>query len=478
MKPSAAEACVLSLFAGYEGLGLALEEVLNVTPRYVADIDPGPCKVLAFRYPHVPNLGDVTKVNWATLTGVRIICGGSPCQDISSAGKQRGMRDGTRSNLWIEMREAIRTLRPELVVWENVNAARTTDAATQLLPDQFDDAIRHHLTVSRETCDVTIRARHQRAADRLMEYRAGRLGVPFPQPALRALGRVLGDLASLGFDAEWVSVPASGVGCAHLRWRVFVVAWPADAPSNPGWVGHRIALTTADPNNATTDRERPREESRQGGRRAADSGPVGLNVPTPVARDVKGHNVRRDKTCLTGALLPTPSVADSVGGHERRGGARGDELLLKGIAKMLPTPTAMDSQSSGGNPDTTGSHGVTLTDATARQPERWGEYAAAIHRAEAAFGPAPSAAEVADMHGYRTSCPCTPTKHHPKRGSRRLSCRFDEWLMGLVPGWVTDVPGVTHAEALKMCGNGVVPAQAAFAIRLCIRRALAEAMAA
>ena len=77
-------------------------------------------------------------------------------------------------------------------------------------------------------------------------------------------------------------------------------------------------------------------------------------LPTPTSRDHKGRNQRDDETCLPGAvgnLLPTPSAADGLGGHERRGGARTDELLLAGVAKdvtrLLPTPTAMDSASSG-----------------------------------------------------------------------------------------------------------------------------------
>ena len=205
------EPCVLSLFAGYGGLDRALEEVLDVTPVYVSDIEPGPSKVLAYRYPDAPNLGDVTKVTWSELTCVRVICGGSPCQDISTAGKRAGMREGTRSNLWVEMRDAIATLRPELVIWENVHAARSADAASALEP-----------------CPGCVG------------------GADDAEPVLRALGRVLGDLAELGFDAEWVSVPAAGVGCAHLRWRVFVVAWPADAPNDPRWIGHRTARTPTD----------------------------------------------------------------------------------------------------------------------------------------------------------------------------------------------------------------------------------------
>lgn len=85
--------------------------------------------------------------------------------------------------------------------------------------------------------------------------------------------------------------------------------------------------------------------------------------------------------------------------------------------------------------------------------DRWGEYVAAIARHEQAFGrPAPE-----------------PTEPGPK-GNPRLSARFCEWMMMLPAGWVTDVPGVTRNQALKALGNGVVPPQAAAALRLMLNR--------
>lgn len=165
-----------SLFSGYGGIDIAVAEAFGARTAWVSDIDPGPCKVLERRFPGVPNLGDITKIDWADVEPVDILSGGSPCQDLSAAGRRAGMTEGTRSNLWVQMREAIATLRPKLVVWENVMGALSARAASEL------------------------------------ESVEGRVGDGDGGPVLRALGRVLGDLAEIGFDAEWATVRASDVG--------------------------------------------------------------------------------------------------------------------------------------------------------------------------------------------------------------------------------------------------------------------------
>lgn len=129
------------------------------------------------------------------------------------------------------------------------------------------------------------------------------------------------------------------------------------------------------------------------------------------------------------------------------GAERSDDERPQGQV-LLPTPTAMDSRASGGK---VGSSDVTLTDTTVRTLGRgidFGQYAPAIARWEALTRAAPLPAE--------------PTG---KGGARRLSPLFVEWLMGLPDGWVTDVPGITRSDALTALGNGVVPQQAAAAIR-------------
>ena len=167
------------------GLDLAVEGVFNAQPVWFVELDKNPAKVLSHRYPGVPNFGDVTRVDWNKVEQVDIITGGSPCQDLSMAGRRAGMTEGTRSNLWVSMKEAIAVIRPRYVVWENVMGARSAKAYSDV------------------------------------ERTEGRVG----DTNLRALGRVLGDLASLGYDAGWNSVRASDVGAPHRRERVFVLAW-------------------------------------------------------------------------------------------------------------------------------------------------------------------------------------------------------------------------------------------------------------
>lgn len=183
-----------SLFSGYGGLDMGVMAALGGTVAWHVEHDKAPSAVLAYHWPDVPNYGDVTKVDWSAVEPVDAITGGSPCQDLSHAGKRAGMTDGTRSNLWVAMREAIAVLRPSLVIWENVRGAYSAPADSGVV-----------------------------LGGRL-------LGPSDGGPALRALGRVLGDLSDLGYDAWWHGLRAADVGAPHGRFRVFVVAYPQGDP--------------------------------------------------------------------------------------------------------------------------------------------------------------------------------------------------------------------------------------------------------
>lgn len=442
-----------SLFSGYGGLELAIALAIPRTSlAWVADNDPAPSRVLAARYSSVPNLGDVTRIDWKRLETVEVMTGGTPCQDVSHAGHRRGMTEGTRSNLWVAMREGIAALRPRLVVWENVKGVVNAHAETDL------------------------------------EHCSGCMGDQgTDQPRLRALGRVLGDLAELGYDAAWIDCRASDVGAPHLRNRIFLLAWPTD--DEPRWAD--LDEPTTAPDLRGTDplltllgtpaasiyrgsggigspSHTHRLERSYLDAQATQLADDARLLPTPVVNDMgDGKSVdwwddwapRQKASDGTVAvhgpslaiealrLLPTPTRSDGEGGPN---GHRGGGPNLRTSVTTLPTPTATDARASGGNKP----KNVTLTDATVRNPDRWGKYAPAINRWATVLGLEPP----------------PPTETSPG-GIQRLSPAFVEWLMGLPPGWVTDHElGLSRTQQLRALGNGVVPQQGAHAIAEIIRR--------
>jgi DNA (cytosine-5)-methyltransferase 1 len=83
-----------SLFSGYGGLDLAAETVLDARTVWTCDVDPAASRILRHRFPHAPNLGDITAVDWTRVPPVDVITGGFPCQDVSHAGARKGLRPG------------------------------------------------------------------------------------------------------------------------------------------------------------------------------------------------------------------------------------------------------------------------------------------------------------------------------------------------------------------------------------------------
>lgn len=163
----------LDLFSGIGGFALGLERASVETAAF-CEISPKCRALLNHHWPEVPCYDDVE-----TLTGERLaadgvdfdlLCGGFPCQDLSYAGRGAGL-DGARSGLWFQISRILRERRDlgrpvRIVVLENVSALLA-----------------------------------------------------------RGLGVVLGDLASLGYDAEWDCIPASAVGAPHRRDRIWIVAY-------------------------------------------------------------------------------------------------------------------------------------------------------------------------------------------------------------------------------------------------------------
>lgn len=272
------------------------------------EIEPAAVQLLAHHYPDIPNLGDITTVDWSQVEPVDIITGGFPCQDVSHAGLGKGIRPGTRSGLWSQMAFAIETLQPTKVIIENVRGLLTASAHSDMEPCPW--------CVGDRTDDV-----------------------------LRALGAVLGDLADLGFDAEWGSVRASDAGCCHARFRVFIVA---THPARDSGSWPRLGGTQG--RGEPSDGDRP------------DRG-VGQLLPTPTRRDHKGAvaDVTWDQVTKSrgegGAsslpdvvsLLPTPQAHDAKGGKTREQVEAMRDATGAGVfnlceeVQLLSTPTTMDT---------------------------------------------------------------------------------------------------------------------------------------
>lgn len=406
-----------SLFSGYGGLDLAVCEVFGANMAWHAETEPGPAAILAAHWPDVPNLGDITAVDWSQVEPIDVLTGGFPCQDISAAGRQAGMGTGTRSGLWSHMCEAISILRPRYVVIENVRALLSTKA-------------------------------NRNEGTGPLESAADAVGDRSDGPTLRALGAVLGDLADIGYDARWTTLRASAVGTPHHRARVFLLATPSDAesgrrdhgaPANV-WATDREVDTPGDDRDIAAVRSSavPADPDGVGWGEGPQQPVAGTQEVAATVGDLGA--LPRDRRTDDVLVLPTPRTTDSHGpGHHGQGGPD-----LRTAISYLPTPNAADGN--GGRYNATG-HQSSLP-GTAREVGNWGKYAPAIHRWESLTRPAPA--------------PTEPNRN----GKPRLNAAFVEWMMGLPAGWVTDPAiGISRADQLKAIGNGVCPPQAVAALR-------------
>lgn len=349
-----------SLFSGAGGLDMAVKTLWPQADVVAfSEIDPHAAAVFQHHHPDARPLGDITKVDFTQLEQVDVLTAGFPCTDLSTAGHQAGLTEGTRSGLWYEVAEAIEALRPSVVLLENVSEICTADGGTHAVrhPDRWD-----------------------------LE---GRDGTAVP---VRALGAVLRSLADLRFDAEWGVLTAADVGACHRRSRWFAVAWPAVRHPNQGGSGRQLGTDRSEGTGRTRTSAVPHQPDRRPAR-------PGLMLPTPCARDWKG----------------APTDPDGRG--------RTTGQLDEAVEVLLP-----------------------------KMADGWGEYAAAVEHHEQVFGrPAP----------------------HPVNERGRLSPYFTEWMMGWPDGY-TAVTGASRRQRIMMCGNGVVPQQAAAAYRSLLARAAAS----
>jgi DNA (cytosine-5)-methyltransferase 1 len=153
-----------SLCTGYGGLDIAVEAFFNAETIWCAEFDKQASKVIEQRF-NIPNYGDIKAIDWSSLEPIDILTAGYPCQPFSHAGQRKGTEDAR--HIWPYIKQAISTLRPRVVVMENVR---------------------------------------------------GHLSLGFKE--------VLQELAQIGYDAKWQVVRASDVGAPHRRERIFIIATP------------------------------------------------------------------------------------------------------------------------------------------------------------------------------------------------------------------------------------------------------------
>lgn len=129
----------ISLFSGIEAASVAWEP-LGWEPLAFSEIEPFPCALLEQRFPEVPNLGDITRIDWSPYRGTAdVIVGGSRCQSFSIAGTREGLKG--QSGLMFEFIRAVREVLPRYFVWENVPGALSSEgggAFGQLLREMDD----------------------------------------------------------------------------------------------------------------------------------------------------------------------------------------------------------------------------------------------------------------------------------------------------------------------------------------------------
>lgn len=188
-----------SLFDGSGGFPLA-GALSGIHPVWAAEVEPYPIAVTRSRFPQMQHLGSVTEVHGDKVQPVDVITFGSPCQDLSVAGKRAGIHDGQRSNLFFEairiikeMRAATNGQHPAYAVWENVPGAFSSNQG-----EDFRCVLEEFVKIC-----------------------GGGYTVPRPDKGKwRPAGEIVGD----GFSVAWRQLDAQYWGVPQRRKRIYLVA--------------------------------------------------------------------------------------------------------------------------------------------------------------------------------------------------------------------------------------------------------------
>lgn len=195
-----------SLFDGSGTCPLAAA-MCGITPVWASEIEPYPIRVTQKNFPRMKHLGDITQINGAEIEPVDIVTFGSPCQDLSVAGTQKGLIDGKRSSLFfeairiiMEMREATHGKYPRYAVWENVPGALSSNQGRDFL--------------------AVLRAFVEAAGGDGADVPESGWGGKTRKPVWRNAGCVVGE----GYSVAWRMLDAQYWGVPQRRKRIYLVA--------------------------------------------------------------------------------------------------------------------------------------------------------------------------------------------------------------------------------------------------------------
>ena len=215
----------ISLFSGVEACSVAWHHMNNWIPKVFAEFDAFPSAVLKHQFPHVPNVGDVTKHEWKQYKGqIELIVGGSPCQSFSVAGKRLGL-DDPRGNLALHYLRIINDIKPTWFIFENVPGILSSDDGRD-----FAAFLREVENIGYGCAYRVLDAQH--------------FGVPQRRRRLFVVGHIDGDwrrAAAVLFEPE--SLSGNNPPSRKKRQEASTNAGSSTPPSGEYWNGRGIANT-------------------------------------------------------------------------------------------------------------------------------------------------------------------------------------------------------------------------------------------
>jgi len=231
---------ILDLFSGIGGFSLGLERTSGFETVAFCEIEKFPRKVLAKHWPDVPCFDDVRTLKGHDVGTVDVICGGFPCQDLSSAGDQKGIGEGTRSGLFREMLRLAQECGRPIIIFENVS--RFLSGPTENPGQWFYEFLR--------------------------------------------------SLAEIGYNAEWFCITAASLGAAHERDRIWIIAYPDETQLERGGISRRVYAQHANFGDACRWKDKPGVDRMANGipsqmdRLAAVGNPIYVDIATLIGNAI------------------------------------------------------------------------------------------------------------------------------------------------------------------------------------------------